>query len=171
MSSSYFSKSLGFQVEKVSLGQGKSLLSCLMRGSTGHGCALLEPLQKVSCLPHTVARTAGELSPTLKTPGIPYDVISQVTASLTKTLSSMRFCHYNGDFSTKLLREETATGVGWLDEGSISFIHSVVITKCHLSVDPQNCLKILIPVVRLSPLRSAGESITLGTTLGATART
>lgn len=170
MSSSYFFKSLGFQVEKVSLGQGKSLLSCLMRGSTGHGCALLEPLQEVSCLPHTV-RTAGELSPTLQTPGIPYDVISQVTASLTKTLSSTRFCHYNGDFSTKLLREETATGVGWFDERSISFIHSVVITKCHLSVDPQKYLKILIPVVRLSLLRSAGESNTLGTTLGATART
>lgn len=106
-------------------------------------CALLEPLQKVLCLSHT-GMTAGELSPTLQTPGIPYDVISQVTASLTKTLSSTRFCHYKVDFSTKLLREETATGVGWFDERSISFIHSVVITKCHLSVDPQKYLKILI---------------------------
>lgn len=85
MSSSYFSKSLGFQVEKVSLGQGKSLLSCFMKGITGHGCALLESLQKVFCLSHT-GMTAGELSPTLQTLGIPYDMISQVTASLTKTV-------------------------------------------------------------------------------------
>lgn len=101
------------------------------KGSTGHDCALLESLQKVLCLSHS-GMTAGEPSPTLQTPGIPDDMISQVTASLTKMLSSTRFCHYNVDFATKLLREET-------DEKYYQFHHKMPLTCRSLKVPENSC--------------------------------